>query len=109
MRRGEIWTAASGSGYSGKPRPALIVQDDQFFETASVTICLFTTVTTEELPIRLRIESTSGNGLERESYLMVDKINTVRREKLGKKMGSLSAQDMGRLDRSMAVFLGLAR
>lgn len=109
MRRGEIWTAASGSGYSGKPRPAVIVQDDQFFETASVTICLLTTVRTEELPIRLKIESTSRNGLERESYLMVDKINTVRREKLGKKMGSLSARDMGRLDRSMAVFLGLAR
>lgn len=109
MKRGEVWTAAAGSGYSGKPRPALIVQDDRFLATASVTICPFTTIQTEDLPIRLRIDPSAGNGLDRECYLMVDKLNTIRRDKLGERVGALSAREMGSLDRAMAVFLGLAR
>lgn len=46
MRRGEVWTV-SGAGYAGKPRPAVIVQDDRFDATASVTICAFTTDETD--------------------------------------------------------------
>lgn len=94
MRRGEVWTVATGSGYAGKPRPAVIVQDDLFLETESVTVCSFTTMGAEVLPIRLEIEPNSQNGLIRSSYLMVDKISTVRRDKLGERMGSLSDRDM---------------
>ena len=47
MRRGEIWTAAAGSGYVGKPRPVVIMQDDRFDATGSVTVCAMTTDPTD--------------------------------------------------------------
>lgn len=108
MTRGEVWTAAAGSGYTGKPRPAVVVQDDRFDATDSVTICAFTTDPTEAPLFRLVIEPSLQNGLHDVSSLMVDKITTVRRSKLGERVGRLSSEDMVRLDRAIVVFLGLA-
>jgi mRNA interferase MazF len=73
MRRGEIWTLAGGGAYPGKPRPAVIVQDDRFDATASVTICAFTTDPAEAALFRLPIQPTARNGLRRRCSLMVDK------------------------------------
>lgn len=108
MRRGEIWTAAGGSGYAGKPRPVAIVQDDRFDATDSVTICAFTTDPTEAPLIRLRIDPDDLNGLRELSSLMVDKITTIQRTKLGERIGRLSDDDLLRLGRAIVVFLGLA-
>lgn len=108
MRRGEVWTAAAGSGYAGKPRPVVIVQDDRFDVTDAVTICAFTTDPTEAPLFRLRVEPTEQNGLNESSSLMIDKLTTVRRVKLGERIGRLSDEDMVRLDRAVVVFLGLA-
>jgi mRNA interferase MazF len=108
VRRGEIWTAAAGSGYAGKPRPVAIVQDDRFDATDSVTICAFTTDPTEAPLFRLRVEPTEQNGLNEPSSLMIDKPTTVRRVKLGERIGRLANEDMVRLDRAVVVFLGLA-
>lgn len=108
MTRGDIWTAAGGSGYAGKPRPVVVIQDDRFDATASVTICAFTTDVTEAPLIRLRVEPDASNGLREPCSLMVDKLTTVPRSKLGVKIGQLGDDDMLRLTRSIAVFLGLA-
>lgn len=108
MRRGEIWTAAAGSGYAGKPRPVVIIQDDRFDATASVTVCAFTTDPTEAPLIRLLIEPSDRNGLREPSSLMVDKITTVPRSKLGQRLGRLGDDDMVRLGRAVMVFFGLA-
>ena len=108
MKRGEIWTAAAGSGYAGKPRPVVIVQDDRFDATDSVTVCAFTSDATEAPLIRLPIEPDTHNGLHERCSLMVDKITTVRRERLSRRIGSLSATDMRRIDRAMLVFLDIA-
>ena len=108
MRRGEIWTAAGGSGYAGKPRPVVIVQDDRFDATDSVTICGFTTDPTEAPLVRLRVDPTDLNGLRELSSLMVDKITTVHRTRLGERIGRLSDDDLVRLGRAVVVFLGLA-
>ena len=108
MRRGEIWTAAGGSGYAGKPRLVVIVQDDRFDATASVTVCSFTTDPTDAPLFRLAIEPAAENGLEARSSLMVDKIATVPRTRLGRHIGRLAAEDIARLNRAIAVFLGLA-
>lgn len=78
MKRAEIWTAAGGSGYAGKPRPVVIVQDDRFDATDSVTVCAFTTDRTEAPLIRLVVEPDAENGLIKRCSLMVDKITTVR-------------------------------
>lgn len=108
MRRGEIWTAAAGAGYIGKPRPVVIIQDDRFDATASVTICAFTTDPTEAPLFRLTVEPDETNGLRERSKLMVDKITTISREKLGEKVGRLSDDDMVGLGRALIVFFGLA-
>jgi mRNA interferase MazF len=108
VRRGDVWTAAAGSGYAGKPRPVLIVQDDRFDATASVTVCAFTTDRTEAPLIRIPISPDDHNGLREPSSLMVDKITTVPRAKLGDHVGRLTDEEMVRLGRAMLVFLGLA-
>lgn len=109
MKRGQVWTVSGGGEYAGKPRPAVIVQDDAFDATASVTICIFTTNPIEAPLFRIRIEPDERNGLRTPSSLMVDKITTVSRAKLGARIGVLSEADMIRLNQSMLVFLGLAR
>jgi mRNA interferase MazF len=106
--RGEIWTAAAGSGYVGKPRPVVIVQDDRFDATASVTVCAFTTDPTDAPLIRLLVEADEVTGIRESSRLMVDKIITIPRSKLGDRIGQLSDDDMIRLSRALVVFLGLA-
>ncbi len=108
MRRGEVWTAAAGSGYAGKPRPVVIVQDDRFDATTSVTVCAFTTDPTEAPLFRLRVEPDELNGLHEPSSLMVDKLSTVPRSKLGTHVGRLNDEEMVRLGRAVLVFLGLA-
>lgn len=108
MRRTEIWTAAAGSGYVGKPRPVVIIQDDRFDATDSVTVCAFTTDPVEAPLIRLRIEPDDVNGLRERCSLMIDKITTIPRSKLGEHIGRLSDDDMVRMGRAVLVFFGLA-
>ncbi|HVB07034.1 MAG TPA: type II toxin-antitoxin system PemK/MazF family toxin [Acidimicrobiales bacterium] len=107
MRRGEIWTVAGGSDYAGKPRPAVVLQDDRF-DTDSVTVCPFTTDRTEAPLFRVEIEPGTDNGLNQACRLMVDKITTVRRSRLGDRIGELSDADIVRLNRAVVVFLGVA-
>lgn len=107
MRRGEIWTVAGGADYTGKPRAGVIVQDDRF-DTDSVTICLFTTDPTEAPLFRLSIEPSTTNGLFEVSQLMVDKLTTIRRSRLGHQVGVVDDADIVRLNRAMVVFLGIA-
>ena len=108
MKRGEIWTLAGGTDYAGKPRPVVILQDDRFEATASVTICAFTTNPTDAPLFRLAVEPSETNGLRVSSRLMVDRIATVSRTKIGTRVGRLDDQDMLRLNRAVLVFLGIA-
>ncbi|MGO9171788.1 MAG: type II toxin-antitoxin system PemK/MazF family toxin [Rhodomicrobium sp.] len=108
MRRGEIWTVAGGKDYAGKPRPAIILQDDSFDATDSVTICAFTTDETDAPLIRLPVEPSGRNGQREVCRLMVDKITTVPKYKLGAHIGRLDDEDILRLNRAVLVFLGLA-
>lgn len=108
MKRGEIWTVAGGPDYAGKPRPAVILQDDAFNATASITICPFTTYLVDAPLLRLQIEPSEGNRLQAASQLMIDKITTVSKRKLEKRVGRLWDQDLVRLNRAVLVILGLA-
>lgn len=108
MKRGEIWTVAGGKDYAGKLRPAVIVQDDRFDATASVTVCAFTTDPTDAPLFRLSVEPTEQNGLRAPCRLMVDKITTVPRTKIGSRVGRLDDENVVRLNRALVVFLGLA-
>jgi mRNA interferase MazF len=109
MKRGEIWTVSGGAPYAGKPRPAVIVQEDRFEATSSITLCVFTTDPTEAPLLRMLVEPTDRNGLKIASRLMIDKITTVQKARIGKKLGKLNDEDVVRLNRALTVFLGLAR
>jgi len=108
MRRGEIWTVAGGKDYAGRPRPAAILQDDRFDATASITICAFTTDTTDAPLFRPLVVPNQGNGLHALCRLMVDKITTAPKTELGSRVGRLDDEDLVRLNRAILVFLGLA-
>ncbi len=108
MKRGEIWTVAGVADYYGKPRPVVILQDDRFGGTDSGTVCAFTTDTTEAPLFRLLIKTSESNGLRGECRLMVDKLTTVPKTKLGVRVGELADKDMLRVNRAVLVFLGIA-
>jgi mRNA interferase MazF len=108
VKRGEIWTASAGSGYVGKPRPGVIVQDDRFDATASVIVYAFTTDPTDAPLLRLLVEADEATGIRESSRLMIDKITTIPRSKLGERIGQLNDDDTVRLSRALVVFLGLA-
>src|SRR5215475_1364883 len=108
MKRGEVWTVSGGKDYAGKPRPAVIVQDDRFDATNSITICAFTSDPTDAPLFRLVVEPSTINGLDSPSRLMVDKVTTVPKESLGKRIGRLSDSDIVRVNRALLIFLGLA-
>ena len=108
MRRGEVWTASGGKHYAGKPRPVLIIQDDVFESTASITVCPLTTDIVDIPLLRIHLEPDSANGLSAPSRIMVDKVTTMPKAKLGERIGRLSDTDLVALSRSLFVFLGLA-
>jgi mRNA interferase MazF len=106
MKRGEIWTI-SGAGYAGKPRPAVIIQDDSFSDSNSITICIFTTTERDAPLIRIPVAPSEENGLRDLSHLMVDKITTIPKTDAGRRIGRLADDQMHRLSRAILVFLGL--
>ncbi len=108
MRRGEIYTAAARGAYTGKPRPVLIVQDDRFDSTASITVCPLTTSSVDAPLLRIRVEPSQENGLDRPSSLMVDKITTIPKADLSERLGRIHGDHLVQLNRSLMVFLGLA-
>jgi len=108
MKRGEIWTVAGGKDYAGKPRPAVILQDDRFDKTDSITVCAFTTDATDAPLFRLAVEPSENNGLRAVCRLMVDKITTVPKSRIGARVGRIGDEDMLRLNRAVLVFLGIA-
>lgn len=105
MRRGYIVTVAGGV-YANKPRPALIVQDDRFDATESLTVCPFTTTEVDAPLLRVPVTADEQNGLDQDSFLMVDKVTTVRRSNAHTVLGKLEATTMVELERRLLVFLG---
>ncbi len=107
MKRGEVWTVAGGPDYAGKPRPVAIVQDDRFDATQSITVCAFTSDPTEAPFLRIPIEPSDNNGLRVHCRLMVDKITTLPKARLGRRIGRLADADVLKLNRAVVIFLGL--
>jgi len=105
MKRGQIWVVA-GSGYSSKPRPAVVVQADQF-DTDSVTVCLLTSTEVDAPLIRLPIPADEVTGISKPSYAMVDKVTTIKRSNASEHVGELPAPLIDELNSMIATFLGL--
>jgi len=105
MRRGDIVTVAGGV-YANKPRPALLVQDDRFDVTDSVTICPFTSTELDAPLLRVPVPADEANGLDQDSFLMVDKLTNIRRSNARAVLGRLEATTLIEFERRLLVFLG---
>jgi mRNA interferase MazF len=108
LRRGEIWSVAGGAAYTGKPRPAIIIQSDKFDATLSITICPLTGTSVPAAPARFTIVPSGENGLRSVSHAMVDKISTLPKSKVGRRLGALNSAEVALLNQTIALFLGLA-
>jgi mRNA interferase MazF len=108
MKRGEVWTQSGGSGYASKPRPVLILQSDLLIGTDSMIICPFTTRDNERIPSRIKFTPSADNGLREPCDLMIEKITAVHRSKLGRRIGSVTPEDMERVEEAMLIVLGFA-
>ena len=108
MQRGDLVTVAAVGDY-GKPRPAVVIQTDAFPQShASVVVCQLTSDLADAPDFRITIEPTPENGLRLKSQVMADKPVTIRRERIGQKIGRLDNQEMARLGIALAFVLGLA-
>ena len=107
MNRGEIWSVAGGV-YASKPRPAVLVQDNRFDGTDSVTACPLTSTDASAPLMRVPVPSDDVSGLDSNSWVMVDKLTTVRRANVDQRIGRLSSSQLVEMERLLMVFLGLA-
>ncbi len=107
MKRGDIVSIALSGDY-GKPRPALIIQSDLFSETGSVTILPLTSHLVDAPIIRILVEPTTDNGIIKASHIMIDKLYTTSRDKVSAILGHLDSKIMLEVERSLAVFVGIA-
>ena len=105
MKRLEIWTASGGPDYASKPRPVVIIQDERI-STESVTVCGITSDPAEVPFYRPTIDAGDRTGLREVSRIMVDRITTLPRRKLGRRIGALSASEESELRQAIFLFLG---
>lgn len=108
MRRGEIWTVTTRRRDRGRPRMVVILQDDRFDATDSITVCAVTTDFTPAPLLRIPIYPDPLNGLRQPVSLTADKVTTIPRSRFDRCVGQLDDHDMIRLERALMVFIGLA-
>lgn len=106
--RGDLVTVTL-QGDFGKPRPALVIQANQFVDHSSVTILPITSTLRGAPLMRVTVQPNAGNGLLKASQVMIDRAVTVKRDKIGSVFGHLDADDMLEVERCLAVFLGIAK
>ena len=108
MMRGDFVTIAV-QGDFGKPRPALVIQTNQFSEHATVTVLPVTSALVGAPLLRITVEASAENGLQKPSQVMIDKAVTVKRDKLGQAFGHIDANTLVEVERCLAVFLGIGK
>lgn len=108
MMRGDFVTIAM-QGDFGKPRPALVIQADQFAESATLTVLPVTSALVAAPLLRITVLPSAENGLQKPSQVMADKAMTVKRDKVGTAFGRIDADTLVEVERCLAVFLGIAK
>lgn len=106
--RGDLVTIAL-PGEFGKPRPALVIQANQFSEHSSTTVLPITSTLVAAPLLRINLQPSPENGLQKPSQVMVDKVMTVRCDKLGPAFGRIDPDALVEVERCLAVFLGIAK
>ena len=107
FERGDIYTAATGTGFGGKPRPVLIIQSDAFPTRSKLLVALIGSPVEGTAPVRVDIAPDSANTLRVASQVMTDILLPVRPDQFGRHVGHLSPGDMRRVDQALLLFLGI--
>lgn len=108
MQRGDLVSVAI-QGDFGKPRPALVIQSPLFANHTSVTVLLVTSTLVDAPLLRVTVQATPGNGLEKTSQIMIDKAMTLKRRKIGPVLGRVNPDELTQVERGLAVLLGIAK
>ena len=106
--RGDFVTIAM-QGDFGKPRPAWVIQANQFDEHATITVLLVSSTLVDAPLFRITVQPSAENGLQKPSQVMIDKAMTVKRDKVGPTFGRIDADTLVEIERCLAVFLGIAK
>ena len=106
VRRGEIYTAATGSGFGGKPRPVVVVQADEYVPSAHIVVALIGSPIDNAPSLRVPVSATPENGLDRDSLVEVDILVTLKHHQFGPRCGVLEADIMEMIDRALLTLLG---
>jgi mRNA interferase MazF len=106
VKRGDLVTVAL-PGDLGKPRPALVIQSDQFLDTGTVTVLPVTGTLLDAPLIRVPVMPSPDNGLRKPSQVMIDKPMSVKRIRIGATIGRIEAATMLAVTRALAVFVGI--
>jgi mRNA interferase MazF len=109
VKRGELYLAAAGSGYAGKPRPVLIVQDDALANLDSVVVCPLSSASPVMEPLRIGLPANELTGLEDYSVIMVDKVSAVPRSTIGPRIGVVDSAVLRSVTKGLATVLGFAQ
>ena len=109
MKRGTIVVVAARGAYTGKPRPALVVQSDLFNPThSSVTICPITSECVDAPLFRLTLPPGARTGLRAVSQVMIDKVVSVPRQAITAEVGECDPREVEAVDDGLRRWLGLA-
>ena len=108
MKRGEVWTLRDDA-YASKARPVVVVQGEDLNVFDSVVLCLLTSFDSRGIQTRVEVDPDDENGLSKKSFVMTDKIVTVRKDQLGRKIGRIDPLKMTEVDNALAKVLGLER
>jgi mRNA interferase MazF len=106
--RGDLVTIVLAGDF-GKPRPALVIQANQFDEHTTVTLLLMSGTLVDAPLLRVSVVPDAGNRLRKKSQVMIDKTMTIKREKIGPAFGHIDPNTLVEIDRCLAVFLGIAK
>jgi mRNA interferase MazF len=107
LRRGDLVTLAFKGPYTGKPRPALVVQADDMVELASVVVCPLTGDFIAGARMRLRVEPNQDNNLRAVSHIMVDKLSAVPRQAVSAAFGHVTEAELARVDLALRLLLAV--
>ena len=107
--RGDIVTIADRGGeFTGKPRPAIVLQSDLFADSPTVAVLPITSQPTDAPLLRVPLGSDERTGLAVPSWAQIELLTTVRRRRVGGRIGGADDATMLAINRALAVYLGLA-
>jgi mRNA interferase MazF len=109
VKRGAIVVVAARGAYTGKPRPAVVVQSDLFSPThGSITVCPITSDIIDAPLFRLTLLPGSRTGLRSVSQVMIDKIVSVPRAAITEEIGECDGRELEAVDGGLRRWLDLA-